>query len=52
MAQETKSTILIAIISAISAIFVAAITTYGTIAVSAPEAKKLKEELKVIDLER
>ncbi len=42
MAKETKSTILIATISAISAIVIAVITTYGTIAVSAPEDKKVK----------
>ncbi|MEN6373758.1 MAG: hypothetical protein ABFD75_03115 [Smithella sp.] len=53
MSEGTKSTILIAIISAVSAIVVAAITTYGTIVVYAPEAKKVKEELKDIsDLEK
>ena len=45
MAEKTKSTILIAVISAISAVVVAVITTYGTIAVSEPEAKKVKMEL-------
>lgn len=48
MKEGTKSTILITIISAVSAIIVAAITTYGTVVVSAPEAKKVKEELKDI----
>ena len=48
MAKETKSTIMVATISAISAIVIALITTYGTIAVSAPEAKKVKDELKEI----
>jgi len=52
VAQETRSTILIALISAVSAIIVAVITTYGTIAVSKPEAKKLKDELRMIDLEK
>jgi len=48
MAGESKSTILIAIISALSAVVVALITTYGTIAVSQPEAKKVKKELEEI----
>ncbi len=45
MAKQDKSTILIAAISAASAIVVAAVTTYGTIAVSAPAAKKVKQEI-------
>jgi microcystin-dependent protein len=45
VAGESKSTILIAIISAISAVVVAVITTYGTIAVSAPRAREVKKEL-------
>ncbi|MBN1932888.1 MAG: hypothetical protein JW786_14895 [Desulfobacterales bacterium] len=48
MSEGTKSTILIAIISAVSAIVVAVITTYGTIAVSEPEAKRVKKELEEI----
>jgi hypothetical protein len=45
MAGESKSTLLVAMVSAISAVFVAGITTYGTIAVSEPEAKRVKKEL-------
>jgi len=45
MARETKNTILVAIIGAMSAVVIAVITTYGTIAVSAPKTKALKEEL-------
>lgn len=48
MEEGTKSTVLIALISAVSAILVAVVTTYGTIAVSAPEARKVKEELRDI----
>jgi hypothetical protein len=48
MAAKPKDTILIATISAISAVVIAVITTYGTIAVSAPEAKRVKGELKEI----
>jgi len=53
MARETKSTILVAIIGAMSAVVIAVITTYGTIAVSAPKTKALKEELdlkKIVNL--
>ncbi len=53
MARETKSTILVAIIGAMSAVVIAVITTYGTIAVSAPEALKVKKELEDIsDLQK
>ncbi len=45
MPKGDKSTILIAAISAISAVVVAAITTYGTIAISAPAVKKAKQEI-------
>ena len=48
MTGESKSTILIATISGMTAIVIALITTYGTIAVSAPEAKKVKKELEEI----
>lgn len=48
MSEQGKSTILIAVISAMSAVVVAVITTYGTIAVSEPEAKKVKQELEEI----
>ncbi len=48
MKEQTKSTVLIAMISAISAVVIAVITTYGTIAVSEPEAKKVKKELEEI----
>lgn len=52
MAQETRSTILIAVISAISAIVVAVITTYGTIVVSAPESMKVKEALDEVKVQK
>jgi len=45
MAEGTKSTIVIAIISALSAIVVAMITTYGTIAVSEPKALEIKRDV-------
>jgi hypothetical protein len=48
MDRETKSTILVSIIGAMSAVVIAVITTYGTIAVSAPEAKRVKKELEEI----
>jgi hypothetical protein len=54
MAGEGKSTILIAAISAVSAIVIALITTYGTIAVSAPKAEKVKKDFdaKVVSVEK
>jgi len=48
MVKETKSTIMVATISAVSAIVIALITTIGTIVVSAPEAKRVKKELEGI----
>jgi hypothetical protein len=45
MTEGTKSTILIAIISAISAIVVAVITTYGTIAVSGSKMGMISSDL-------
>jgi len=52
MAEESKSTVTIAAISAVSAIIVAVVTTYGTISVSKPEAQKVKAELQAVDLKK
>lgn len=49
MAEETKSTVLIATISAIS---VALITTYGAIIASAKDAKQVRQDLKEISVLR
>jgi hypothetical protein len=48
VAEASKSNILIAVVGALSAVVVAAITTFGTIAVSAPEARKVRKELEAI----
>ena len=48
MPDSTKSTVAIALISAVSAVIVAMITTYGTISFSEPEITRLKKELESI----
>ena len=48
MARDARSTIVVAAISALSAVAIALITTYGTIAVSAPKVRQVKEGLQTI----
>jgi len=48
MAKESKNTIIVAIISAVSAVVIALITTFGTILFAAPGVEIVKDDLKGI----